>query len=332
VGAELHKRRKLVIALGAGALTAPIASLAQQPKKVPRVGYLTGDSPSADLPRREGFVQGLLELGYVEGQNIVVEYRTADGKSDRLPKLAAELASLKVDVVFAFTFGAVDAVKKAMPAVPVVSVTPDPVGAGLVASLARPGGMVTGFSTLAGEEMVGKLMELLKEAVPKINRLAILANPTNPFSSLALKQTQKWARDLKLTIQLFSASTPDQIEKAFAAASKESVDGLVVVPDAMLLAQRSRLAELAAKHRLPAIYGIWDHAEVGGLMAYAASRPEIFRRAAMYVDKILKGAKPGDLPVEQPTTFELVVNMKTAKALGIKIPQSILVQATKVIE
>ena len=321
-----------MIALGASALAAPFASFAQQPKKVPRIGYLTGDSQSADAPRRDGFRQGLRELGYTEGQNIFVEYRAAEGKSDRLPELAAELASLKVDVVFAFTIGAVEAVKKAMPAMPVVSVTPDPVGAGLVASLARPGGNVTGFSTLAGEETVGKLMELLKETVPKINRVAILSNPTNAFTSLALKETQTWARNLKLSIRFFSASTPDEIGKAFAAASKESIGGLVVVPDAMFLAQRVRLAELAAKHHLPAIYGIRDHAEAGGLMAYAANRPEIFRRAATYVDKILKGAKPADLPIEQPTKFELVINGKTAKALGIKIPNSVLLRADKVIE
>jgi len=328
----VNKRRELIIAFGATALAAPFASFAQQPKKVPRIGYLTGDSQSADAPRRNGFRQGLRELGYTEGQNIIVEYRTAEGKSDRLPELAAELASLKVDVVFAFTIGAVEAVKKTMPAVPVVSVTPDPVGAGLVASLARPGGNVTGFSTLASEEMIGKFMELLKETVPKITRLAILSNPTNPFTSLALKETERWAGNLKLSVRLFSASTPDEIEKAFVAASKERVGGFVVVPDAMFLAQRVRLAELAAKHRLPAIYGIRDHAESGGLMAYAASRPEIFRRAATYIDKILKGAKPGELPIEQPTKFELVINMKTAKALGLTIPNSILVRADRVIE
>lgn len=328
----MNNRRKLLVMLGASAFVPPGAAFAQQQSKVPRIGYLTGDSLSADLPRREGFRQGLRELGYSEGKNILVEYRTAEGKSDKLPELAAELARLKVDVVFAFTTSAVEAAKKAMPAVPIVSVVPDPVGAGLVASLARPGGMVTGFSTLAGPEMVGKTMELLKETVPALTRVAVLSNPTNPFTALALKETEKWARNLKLSIRHFSASSPDEIEKAFVAASKERVGGLIVVQDAMFLAQRVRLAELAAKNRLPAIYGIREHAEVGGLMAYAANRPEIFRRAATYVDKILKGAKPGDLPVEQPTKFELVINMKTAKTLGLKLPNSVLVRADRVIE
>lgn len=325
----MNNRRKLLVALGACALASPLASFAQQPPaKIPRIGYLTVDSQSVDLPRRDAFRQGLNALGYREGQNIVVEYRIAEGKVDRPPELAAELNRLKVDLIFAFSFLAVDAARKEMPTIPIVSISPDPVAAGLVTSLARPGGNITGFSTLASHEFYGKCMELLKEVVPKLTRIAVLSNSTNPSMSTALKGAETWARELKLSIRPLDASTPDDFDKAFMAAIKERVGGLIVVQDAMFLTHRKRLAELAAKYRLPAIYGIPEHVEAGGLMAYAANRPDIFRRAAFYVDKILKGAKP----VEQPTKFELVINIKTAKALGIKIPNSIRMRADRVIE
>jgi putative ABC transport system substrate-binding protein len=325
-------KKTLAIVLATLALTCVRLAESQQTGKIPRVGYLTGDSFSADSPRRDAFKQGLRELGYVEGQNIVVEYRTAEGKPERLSELAAELSRLKPDVVFAFTTGAVQAAKKEMPTVSIVSVTPDPLAAGLVASLARPGGNVTGLSTTAGSDIYGKYMELLKETVPKLFRVAVLSNSTNPFSPLALKEMETLAPAFKVSLQILDARTPDDLDAAFAAATKERAGGLVVVQDAMFLGQRTQLAALAAKSRLPAIYGIPEHAEAGGLMAYAANRPDIFRRAAIYVDKILKGAKPADLPVEQPTKFELVINLKAAKQIGLTIPPNVLARADKVIK
>ena len=320
------------LAVLATILLAPVSlGEAQQQAKVPRIGYLTGDSLSADLPRRDAFRQGLRELGYSERQNIVIEYRTAEGKVDRLSELAAELARLKVDVMFAFTTAAVRAVKKEMPTVPIVSVSADPVGTGLVASLARPGGNITGLSITAGPEVYGKQLELLKETVPKVSRVAVLWNPTNPGNPLQLKETQAAAPALGVTLLSLEVKGPDDIDGAFTAMRKERAGTLTVLPDPMFLAQRTRLADLAAKSRLPAIYGIPEHVVAGGLMAYAANRPEIFRRAATFVDKILKGAKPVDLPVEQPTKFELVINLKTAKALGLTIPQSVLNRADEVI-
>jgi len=324
-------RRQFVAVLG-GAVAWPLAARAQQPAKIPLLGYLTGDSLSADLPRRDAFKQGLRELGYNDGQNILVEYRTAAGSVERLSEFAAEFSRLNVDVIFAFTTGAVQAAAKVMPTKPIVSITPDPVLAGLVASLARPGGNITGLSTLAGAEIYRKCLGLLKEAVPKLTRVAVLSNPANPFSAFALKEAETAAPPLGLSLQILEARNSDELEAAFAAAVKGRAGGLLVVQDAMFLASRMQIAELAAKNRLPAIYGIREHAEAGGLIAYAASRPEMFRRAAIFVDKILKGAKPAELPVEQPTTFELVVNLKTAKALGLTIPQSLLATADQVIE
>ena len=312
-------------------LTTVSLAEAQQPAKIPRLGYLTNDSLSADLPRRDAFKQGLRQLGYSEGQNIVVEYRTAEGKVDRLAELAAELAHLKVDVIFAMTTPAVRAATKEMPTVPIVSITPDPVVLGLVASLARPGGNITGFSTLAGSEMYGKYLELIKETVPKLTRVAFLSNPTNLFSPIALKETESAARAFKISFQALEARAPEELDAMFAAATKQRAGGLVVVQNEMFLAQRKRMAELAAKSRLPAIYGIPEHADAGGLMAYAANRPDIFRRAATYVDKILKGTKPADLPVQQPMKFEFIVNLKAAKEIGVTIPPNVLVRADKVI-
>ena len=326
------RRREFITLLGGAAVASPAAARAQQPVKVPLLGYLTGDSISADMPRRDAFKQGLRELGYNDGQNILVEYRTAAGSAERLSEFAAEFSRLNVDVIFAFTTGAVQAAAKAMPTKPIVSITPDPVLAGLVASLARPGGNITGLSTLAGAEIYRKYLGLLKDAVPELTRVAVLSNPANPFSALALKEAETAAPLLGLSLQILAASSSDELEAAFAAAVKGGAGGLLVVQDAMFLASRIQIAELAAKNQLPAIYGIREHAEAGGLMAYAAGRPEMFRRAAIFVDKILKGAKPAELPVEQPTKFELVVNLKTAKALGITFPQTLLATADDVIE
>jgi putative ABC transport system substrate-binding protein len=326
------RRRDFVTLLGGSAAAWPLAARAQQPAKVPLLGYLTGDSDSADSPRRKAFRDGLRNLGYNEGQTILIEYRTAAGSVEKLSTFAAEFSSLNVDVVFAFTAGATQAAAKAMPAKPIVSITPDPVSAGFVESLAHPGGNITGLSTLAGTEIYSKYLELLKDVVPNLTRAAVLSNPNFTTSALALKAMEAAAPALGLSLQIVEARKPDELEAAVGSAITERAAGLIVVLDPMFLAQRVRLAELANKARLPTIYGIEEHVEAGGLMAYAASRPEIFRRAATFVDKILRGAKPSDLPVEQPTKFGLVVNLKTAKALGLTIPESFLSLADKVIE
>ncbi len=304
---------------------------AQQTKKIPLLGYLTNDSISADLPRRDAFKQGLHDLGYREGQNIAVEYRAAEGDVTKFPEFVAELRRLKVDLIFAFTAAAVQAAKKEMPTVPIVSITPDPVASGLVASLAHPGGTITGLSTLAGTEIYGKYVELIKETVPRLSRVGFVYNSTNPFSPLALKETEAAARAFKMSFMSFDARAPEQLDAVFAAAKKQRVGALVIMQDAMILAQRNRVAALAVKSRLPALYGITEHVDAGGLMAYAANRPDIFRRAATYVDKILKGATAGDLPIEQPIKFEFVVNLIAAKQIGLTVPPNVLVRAQRVI-
>jgi len=326
------RRRHFIALLGGAAAAWPLVARAQQRAKVPLLGYLTGDSDSADSPRRKAFRDGLCKLGYNEGQTILIEYRTAAGSVEKLSTFAAEFSSRNVDVVFAFTAGATQAAAKAMPAKPIVSITPDPVLAGFVESLAHPGGNITGLSTLAGTEIYSKYLGLLKDVVPNLTRVAVLSNPNFTTSALALKAMEAAAPALGLSLQIVEARKPDELEAAVGSAVTERAAGLIVVLDPMFLAQRVRLAELANKARLPTIYGIEEHVEAGGLMAYAASRLEIFRRAAAFVDKILHGAKPSDLPVEQPTKFELVINLKTAKALGLTIPESFLSLADKVIE
>jgi putative tryptophan/tyrosine transport system substrate-binding protein len=325
-------RRKFLATLGGAAAAWPLAAGAQQAGKVPLLGYLTADSDSADSPRRKAFREGLDKLGYKEGQTIHVEYRTAAGSIEKLSTFAAEFSRLNVDVVFAFTAGATQAAAKAMPTKPIVSITPDPVAAGFVASLAHPGGNITGLSTLAGTEIYSKYLELLKDVVPNLTHVAVLSNPTFTTSALALKAMATAAPALGISLQVVEARNPDELEAAFASAIMERAAGLVVVQDPMFLARRIQLAELAAKNRLPAIYGIEEHVKAGGLMAYAASRPEIFRRAATFVGKILRGTKPADIPVEQPTKFELVINLTTARALGIDMPPTLLARADEVIE
>ena len=306
---------------------------AQQPTKVPRIGFLVANSPSVYTARIEAFRQGLRELGYMEGKNIIIESRSAEGNLDLLPSLAAGLVRLKVDaIVAAGGDPPVRAAKQATQTIPIVMANAsDPVGAGLVASLNRPGGNITGLSTAPGPEIYGKHLELLKETFPRLTRVAILSNPANRFSALALREAETTARAFKVSLQILEARNPDEFETAFAAATKERAGALLVVEDPMFFGERTRLANFAAKSRLPAIYGILEYVEVGGLMAYAAERTDMFRRAATYVDKILKGAKPADLPVEQPTKFELVINLKTAKQIGVTIPQSVLYRADKVI-
>jgi putative ABC transport system substrate-binding protein len=313
-------------------LAAPHAAAAQQPPKIPRIGYLGAFTPSAGAPLLEAFQQGLRELGSVEGRNIFIDYRWAEGTPDRLPALAAELIQLRVDVIVTQSNAAVAALQQATRTIPiVVAGMGDPVGSGFVASLARPGGNITGFSN-QGEEFAGKWVELLREAVPKISRVAVLAVSQAPSHRTYWAEMQAAAQALKVTPQRQEVAGPDEIEHAFASLIKGRPQGLIVLPHAVTIERRTQIVGLAAKNRLPGMYPFSLFVGAGGLMAYGTNLADLHRRAATYVDKILKGAKPADLPVQQPTRFELVINMKTAKALGLTFPQSILIRADQVIQ
>jgi putative ABC transport system substrate-binding protein len=327
-------RRREFIALVGGAIACPMDVRAQQQaEKVPRIGYLRVTSASDRPPLLDAFRQGLRELGWVEGQNIVIDYRFAEGRIDRLPDLAAELVRLKVDVIVSLGTQGVTAAKNATETIPIVMIAVrDPVGAGLIASLARPGGNVTGVSGYAGLETVAKQLELLKETVPKIRRVAILLNPTNAYHSLAMREVNVAAQTLGVQLQLLEARGPNEFEGAFAAMVKERVGALLVLSDVIFNSHASRLADLAARSRLPTAYAVRESVEAGGLMSYGPSFLELYRRSAAYVDKIVKGAKPADLPVEQPTKFELVINLKAAKALGLEVPPLLIAQADELIE
>jgi putative ABC transport system substrate-binding protein len=328
------ERRTFLATLAGGLLTAPLAAKAQPREKVPRVGYLSPGSPSEPFRRRrfEAFRQGLRELGYVEGQNIAIESRWAEGKYDRYSALAADLVRLKVDVIVAVGGRATQDAQQATRTIPIVmSVVIDPVGSGLVSSLARPGGNVTGLTIMASD-LVGKQLELLKEVVPKVSRVALLWNPANPGSAPQLREAEAAARALGVRLQTLEARGPQEIDSAFAAMTRERAGALLILPDAIFGNQRRQIAELAAKRRLPSLLGVGEYAEAGGLMTYSANNLDLERRAATFVDKILKGAKPADLPVEQPAKFELVINLRTAKAIGLTIPQSLLLRADEVIQ
>jgi len=321
----------LTLMLAFAILAAPLAADTQQPAKVPRIGFLGVLPHSAVAARTEAFRQGLRELGYVEGKSIVIEYRSAQGKPDRLPGLAAELVRLKVDVIVTGGSAVTRAAKEATVTIPIVMAQdPDPVGNGFVASLTRPGGNITGLSNLS-TELSGKRLELLKETVPRLSRLAVLGNSTNPGHARALSETELAAKALGVKLQYLDVLTPKDIETAFREASKGRADAVLELGGPVLLSQRTQVADLAVKSRLPAIYHRQDFVEDGGLMSYAPDINDLARRAATYVDKILKGAKPADLPVEQPMKFELVINLKTAQALGLTIPPLLLFRADKVI-
>jgi len=311
----------------------PLAARAQPTAKVPRIGWLSPGSATSDENFLGSFRDGLRELGWAVGQNITIEPRWAEGKFERLPDLAAELVRLKVDVIVASVTQASLAAKHATTTIPVVMVgVGDPLGSGLVDSLARPGGNVTGPSSMLAEASV-KQLALLKETVPRASPVAVLWNPANPvWQKSALRETEAAARAMGLRLQLLGARGPDELEEAFAGMTRERAGALFVPADIIFVRHARQMAELAARHRLPAMYGFREHVEAGGLMSYAANFAVMFRRAATFVDKMLKGAKPGDLPVEQPTKFELVINLKTAKALGITIPQSVLQLADEVIQ
>jgi putative ABC transport system substrate-binding protein len=316
-------------------LAAPLAAEAQQAAKIARIGLLAGNL-AASPHLRETFRQGLRDLGYVESRNVVIEYRDAEGKPERFPALAAELVALKVDVIVAAggTLAAL-AAKQATRTLPIVFIgAADPVADGLVTSLARPGGNVTGLSTL-GPELVGKRLELLTQAIPGVSRIAVLWQPggqgeRTDKDMLKAADVAAWALGVRL--QFVEARGPDDFDRAFSDMTRARASALTVWGSAMFFSERRRLVDLAAKNRLPAVYSARDSVDAGGLMAYGLNFADMFRRAATYVDKILKGAKPGDLPVEQPTKFELVINLKTAKALGLTIPQSLLGRADEVIQ
>jgi putative ABC transport system substrate-binding protein len=324
-------RRRFLLTSLAGALAAPLAAGAQA-GRVYRIGYLS-TGPSTSNPFVEEFREGLRELGWIEGQNIIIDYRFAEGQFDRLPALAAELIRLKVDVIVASPTPAAVAAKNATATIPIVMTgAGNPVGLGLVASLARPGGNVTGLAFSVGFDTVVKALELLREVVPNASRVAFLSNPANPGNVLAVGNVKAAARSSGVQLQLLEARAPSEFDGAFAAMVKQRVAALLVMPDTVFIIHRARLADLSAQNRLPTMYGTREIVEAGGLMSYGANTRAGVRAAATFVDKIFKGAKPADLPVEQPTKFELVINLKTARALGLTIPPSLLLRADQVIE
>jgi putative tryptophan/tyrosine transport system substrate-binding protein len=329
----LTSRRVFLGTLTGGLLATSRIAEGQQTGKMFRIGYLGPSSPTAVSRFTEAFRQGLRELGWVEGQNIVIEYRFAEGQFDRLPRLAAELARLKVDIIVAIPTPAAVAAKNATATIPIVMTNvADPVGQGLVASLAHPGGNVTGLSYSIGMETVDKSLELLKTAVPSVHRVAVLSNPGNSGHALAIRSLKAAAPSLGLDLQLLAARRPNEIDGAFDAMTKERAGAVLVVADSLFLLHGARLAGLTAKYRLPSMHGVREMVEAGGLMSYGPDTTYQSRHAATYVDKILRGAKPADLPVEQPNKFELVINMKTAKALGLTIPPSLLLRADELIQ
>ena len=303
---------------------------AQQPGKIYRIGYLRAEkAPEVDI---EGFRQGLRDHGYVEGKNIVVEYRWADGNEERLRNLVSELIGVKVDLIVTSAPAATQAAKEATTTIPIVMVlVADPVAFGFVSSLARPGGNITGFAFLL-PEISGKRLELLKDTVPKLSRVAVLWNAANPYKETDLKEVQPVADALKVAVHTFRVREPNGLDDAFKAATKVRAEGLLTLDDPFTIAHRTRIIDLALRYKLPAVYAVRPFVDAGGLMYYGPDRVDQNRRAATYVDKILKGAKPADLPVEQPTKFELVINLKTAKQIGLTIPPNVLARADKVVK
>jgi ABC-type uncharacterized transport system substrate-binding protein len=325
------KKKITVLSLFTMLLALCASATAQQPTQVPRIGHLAAASLSAVAARTEAFRQGLRELGYVERRNIVIEYRSAEGKPDRIPTLASELVRLKVDVIVTGGPTATRAAKEATSTIPIVMTQDsDPIGTGFVASLARPGGNITGLSTLA-PEISGKQLELLKDIVPRLSRVAVIWTSTQPGNAQALKETELAAGTFGVRLQYLDVLISKDIETAFRAASKGRAEAVLVLGGPVLNSHRTQIADLAAKNRLPAIYDRREYVEAGGLMSYATSITDLDRRAATYVDKILKGAKPAGLPVEQPTKFEFIINLKAAKQIGLTIPPNMLVRADRVI-
>ncbi|MFZ2137130.1 MAG: ABC transporter substrate-binding protein [Xanthobacteraceae bacterium] len=326
------RRREFIRVFGGAAATWPLPIRAQQSRKAPRIGVLLPGTPTSFAVRAKAFLEGLRDLGYVEGQTIAIEWKWAEDKIERFPELAAELVRANVDVIVTGGTSAAAALKSATTTIPIVmAIIGDPVAAGLVDSLARPGGNATGFSIIA-PELGTKRLELLNEIVPNVFYVAVLLNPKNPQSRIELNEMQAAARTLGLQLHPIQITSEAALDEAFAASTKALAQALIVLTDPILFSQRKRIVELANKSRLPAIYFFQGFVKEGGLMSYGPSDTDLFRRSAAYVDRILKGARPSDLPVEQPTKFDLVVNLKTSKALGLTIPESFLLRADEVIE
>jgi putative ABC transport system substrate-binding protein len=325
-------RRVFISGITGGLLAASLAAEAQESTRVWRIGFLGSGSYSSGDPRVEALRRGLRELGYAEGRNLVIEFRWAGGNANRLPVLAAELAKLKVDAIVTQGTQATDAARRSATTIPIVfAVAGDPIGTGLVTSLARPGGNVTGLTDIA-PEMAGKRLELLRELVPGITRIAVLWNPANPSAEPQMRDTGAVARSLALSVRSLELKDVSQLEGAFATAVQDRAAAVIVLSDGALYGRRVQIGQLAAKHRLPCVAWTPEFAERGCLMAYGANVVEMHRRAAIFVDKIWRGTSPADLPVEQPTKVELVINLKTAKALGLTVPPSLLLRADQVIE
>ena len=325
-------RRAFISGMAGGLLAAPLASEAQQAGKVPLIGYLGYGGPGSDPSGIAGLRQGLRELGYVENQNIVVEYRYAEDRPDRLAPLIVELTNLKVDVLIAQGTAVTAATKRAATRTPVVSVSGDPVGSGFVQSLARPGGNITGLSFAQGENFGGTWLQLVRDAVPKASRVGIIWNPTNRSAAAALKEIEAVVLGRSLRLSSHPVRRPEDIDAAFLTVTRAHVGALIILTDPLVVGQTAQIVRLAAVSRVPAVYGLREFVDAGGLISYGPSLVDLWRRAATYVDRILKGAKPADLPIEQPTKFELVINLKTAKALGLTIPPSLLQRADQVID
>jgi putative tryptophan/tyrosine transport system substrate-binding protein len=323
------RRREFVTLLGGAMAAWPFRVGAQQTAKLPRLGFLTAGTDSPGLP---ALIESLRQLGWIEGKTIVIEYRYAENRNDRLPDLAADLVHLNVNVIVAAGTLAPLAAKHATTTIPIVMTSAgDPLESGLVASLAQPRGNVTGLSLMMSE-LSGKRLQLLKELMPGLSRVAVIWNSTNPYPTIVFKQTQDAARTLGIEVQSLAVKDPADFEAVFELARQKRADALCTIDDPLTVSQLSQIVNFAAANRLPAIYGLREFAKAGGLMAYGASIPDLYRRAATYVDKILRGAKPGELPVEQPTKFDLAINLKTAKTLGLTVPQTLLVAADEVIE
>jgi putative tryptophan/tyrosine transport system substrate-binding protein len=329
----MNKRKLGSFALCVMLFALCVSAEAQQTKKIAKIGYLAPSTPAAVAHLIEAFRQGLLEHGYVEGKGFVLELRYGDGKAERLPELARELVGLKVDVILTSTDGAIAVVKQQTQTIPIVMATStDPVGTGFVASLARPGGNVTGLSTIS-PELGGKRLELLTEVVPRISRVAFIWNPDIPGATLEYKEAEGASRSLRLQLQFLEVRRSDDLQNAFSAVIKGRAEALILAwPNPVLFSNRDQITSFTQKNRLPAIYAQKEFVDAGGLMSYGPNLADLYRRAATYVDKILKGAKPADLPVEQPMKFEFVINLKTAKQIGLTIPPNVLVRADKVIK
>ncbi len=325
---QAMERRTFIGVIAGGLLAAPLAAEAQQTRKIPRIGVLGGQSPEISPPILV-LREGLRELGYVEGQNIAIEWRWAQGKDERYPDLAAELVKLKVDIIVAPTTAGAQAAQRATKTIPIVmGFVSDPVALGLVANVARPGGNITGLG-VPTPEIAGKRLQLLREVAPTVARIAVLSDPSQPAD---LRGTEAAAQALGVQLQVWKVRSGGELDRAFTAIARERAAGIIILPSTTLYANRSHIAQLAARHRLPTSAWAREFVEAGCLMSYGAINSDVARRAAYFVDKILKGAKPADLPVEQPTKFDLVINLKTAKALGLTIPPSVLGRADQVIE